>query len=147
MLKITFQQPENLMYDVDSYFKFNHNPEWFADELVKQMVLDVDKTEIKGPYLAVSPVLGAIPPSEISGGVKALILALKTDLVIYGSACGDNCAKWFIEIGKKKDVIVYFGHLMNFPQNFDAVCLDNGNEIHSIDDFEVEYLRARGYDL
>lgn len=135
MLKFTFREPEKLTYSIDAYFNSWYDKEWFNDELVKQIVLDVDKTEIVGPNLAISPVFGAMPPTKISGGAKALILALKTDMVIWGTACGDNCAKWFIEIGKLKDVIVYLTYPMKFPCDFDAVCLDDGKEIHSAKDF------------
>lgn len=60
------------------------------------MVLDVDKSEVLSPYCIQSPVLGQIPPTGLSGRVKALIMALKTDWEIWATACGNNCAKYGI---------------------------------------------------
>lgn len=141
MLQITFKEPEKLNRSVDKYFNNWYDKEWFNDPFVKEMVLDVDKTEIVGPNLAISPVFGAMPPTKISGGVKTLIMAWKTDRLVYGTACGDNCAKWLIEIGKRKDILVYLEHPMRFPDVFEAVCVDNDKEIHSYKDFIHYYLR------
>lgn len=142
MLKITFKEPEGLIRFTSKYFDSWRDKEWFDDPFVREMVLDVDKTEIKGPNLAISPVFGAIPPEKISGGTKALIMAWKTDWIINGSSCGDNCAKWLVEIGKRKDILIYLGHPMRFPDVFEAVCVDNGKSIHSYIDFLNEYIEV-----
>ena len=60
-----------------------------------------------------------IAPTMISGGVKALILMLKEDFIIWGTACGDNCSKWIIEIAKQKDFTICLEHVMNFPEEFE----------------------------
>lgn len=124
-----------MIRDVDNYFNHWHDTEWFNDSIVQQIVLDIDKTKIEGPNLAISPVLGAIPPTKISGGSKCLILALKTDNLIYGSGMGDNCVSWLLKIAEKKDVRMYLGHIMDFPEKFEAVCLDDERQIHSRNDF------------
>ncbi|MBR6060665.1 MAG: DUF4869 domain-containing protein [Spirochaetales bacterium] len=42
-----------------------------------------------------SPILGAIPPEKLSGGVQTLIMIYeKPDLVFDATSCGENCAKW-----------------------------------------------------
>ena len=41
------------------------------------MIRDVDQSEVVGEQLIQSPVLGAIPPAQLSGGVKTLILIYK----------------------------------------------------------------------
>ena len=79
MLSIRWGTTEDTIELVDSVFDNNYEDEWLNDPVVKEMVLDVDKSEILSPHCIESPVLGQIPPSELSGGVKALILALKTD--------------------------------------------------------------------
>ncbi len=38
------------------------------------MIKDVDKSTVIAPRIIESPVLGAITPRELSGGVKTLIL-------------------------------------------------------------------------
>ena len=48
--------------------------------------------------------LGQIPPERLSGGVKTLLLILnEPDRIFNASTCGDNCAKWIVEIGRIKE--------------------------------------------
>lgn len=144
MLYITFFDNENkAIWDIGSFFNFNYEDEWFDDPLVRQMVLDVDKTEIVSSQCAISPVLGQIPITKLSGGVKNLIMMLKEPGYLFrGSSCGDNCAKWIVEISKMHDIHMSLEHLMHFDMDFDAVCVDNGHEIHSNKDYVEEAIYA-----
>jgi hypothetical protein len=69
------------------------------------MIKDVDKSEVVGPHLIQSPVLGPISPRELSGGVKTLLLLAfdNSGKIFNATACGDNCAKWILEIAQNKD--------------------------------------------
>lgn len=134
-LQITFKKTKEVLYLVDKYFKFNYYEEWFDDPLVKEMVLDVDDTLVKNASDINSPVLGNISVNELSGGVKALILMLKEDRIIWATACGDNCAKWILEIAKRKKITICLEHNMEFEKDFDAYCIDNDKFIHSLDDY------------
>lgn len=68
------------------------------------MIKDIDGSDVVGAHLIQSPVLGPISTKEISGGVKTLILMAfdKSGKIFNASACGDNCARWIVEISKKK---------------------------------------------
>ena len=33
------------------------------------------------------------------------------------STCGDNCAKWILEIGKREDVTINLRHMMDFGKD------------------------------
>jgi hypothetical protein len=136
MLYVTFKEPEKSINSINAFFDFNREDEWFDDPFVKEMVKGVDNTEILGPEIAMSPILGAIPITKISGGAKALIVTLEMDRVMKSSQYGDNCTKYLAEIGKKRDCTVYVCHFLHFFEDFDAVCLDDGREIHSVDDWE-----------
>ena len=59
---------------------FEYEDEWLQDEFVQKMILDVDKSEVLNSGVIKSPILGLIPPTEISGGVKALILIYQISL-------------------------------------------------------------------
>lgn len=135
MLYITFKEPEKMIYNVDVWFNNRSETAWLEDPFVKEMVEDVDHSHILGPYCIQSPVLGQIPPTDLSGGVKALIIMYKTDHIVYATACGDNCSKWIAEIGKRKDLTIYLEHVMKFPDPFEAMCIDNGVHIQSDLDF------------
>lgn len=66
------------------------------------MIKDIDKSEVISAHLIVSPILGLISKKEIFEGVKTLILMAfdNSGKVFNASSCGDNCAKWIVEIGK-----------------------------------------------
>lgn len=135
MLYITFKKSDGVLIYIDSYFNLNYEDIWFEDQLIKEMILDVDKSTVVSANCIESPVLGFIAPQKLSGGVKALILMLKESRVVWATACGDNCAKWIVEIAKQKDITICLEHVMEFPDEFEAICLDNNTEIHNMLDF------------
>lgn len=47
---------------------------WLDDPLAKRMIKSVDKSEVLGERLIRSKALGLIPPTDLSGGVKTLLL-------------------------------------------------------------------------
>ena len=124
-----------VLTDAPRYFDNVWEDEWLEDPLVKQMIKDVDNSEVISPHLIESPVLGPIGPKDISGGVKVLILLLKDTSFIYNiSNCGDNCAKWILEICKDKDIVAYLEHVMHFKDPFDIKILNTGNVVHRMQD-------------
>ncbi len=140
MLSIRYGKGEDTVLNVDAVFNNNYEDEWFDDSLVRQMVLDVDKSEVISPNCIQSPVLGQISPRDLSGGVKALILSLKTDMEIWATACGDNCAKWFLEIAKIKDITISISHLFNFPSDeFNFADAATGKEYNNYNEFIFSY--------
>ena len=63
-----------------------------------KMIQDVDHCTVISSHVIDSPILGAITPRELSGGVKVLILMLKDDSFIYNmSNCGDNCVYFEVD--------------------------------------------------
>lgn len=135
MLYITFKKTEDVLIYISNYFDVNYDEEWFQDSFVKDMMQDVCGATVLPCGVIDIKDYGKVAPTQLSAGVKALILMLKTDRVVYATACVDNCAKWIIEIAKKKDVTICLQHYMEFEEDFVAVCLDNNKEIHSVDDY------------
>lgn len=136
MLYIRFGRTKNTVVSVDSYFDLNYEENWFNDVLVQKMITDVDKSTVLSPNCIQSDALGQIPPTKLSGGVKALILLLKeSNIEIWASACGDNCAKWIIEIGKRKNINIVLEHGMDFKTDFDAICVNDGSEIRTMHEY------------
>ena len=102
------------------------------------MIRDVDKSEVVSPHLIESPVLGPVSVKEISGGVKTLILMAfdQSGKIFNASACGDNCAKWILEIGSKKDLTINLRHIMDFGEGEFEIKILNTNEIvHNMEQF------------
>ena len=76
MLKVFFGNMPEAIYNTAVYFKNDYEDEWIVDPRVKEMILDVDHSEVMYSGVIDSPVLGKIPPLGLSGGVKTLILVL-----------------------------------------------------------------------
>ena len=131
------------MQDAPAYFDNVYEDEWIEDEFVKEMILNVDHSSVISAHIIESPILGAITPKELSGGVKVLILMLKDDSFIYNmSNCGDNCAKWILKIAEKKDLIVYLQHIMRFEGEFEIKIMNTGKIVHNRDEYVLGLLEA-----
>ena len=118
MLTIIYGDVENSIYNTNVYFKNTYEPEWLETELAKQMIKDVDGSDVVSGECINSSVLGQIPPERLSGGVKTLLLILnEPDRIFNASTCGNNCAKWILEIGKQQDVTINLRHMMSFGKD------------------------------
>ena len=136
MLSVYYGDMPEAIYNPALFFKNSYSDDWITDELSKEMIRDVDKSEVIGPRIIDSPVLGGITPRELSGGVKTLICIYKRpDRVFNASACGDNCAKWLLEIGKRQDVTINLRHLMDFGEKeFSIKVLNTDQTVHNMNE-------------
>lgn len=81
-----------------------------------------------------SKALGVIPVTKISGGLKTLLLLQHDHTKIYNvSTCGDNCAKWVLEIAKryKEDMIINLRHIMDFGDKPFEIRIMNNDTIYA----------------
>ena len=135
MLSIFFGKYEekNYINNPDLYFDNTYEDSWLEAQLAREIVKDIDKSELVGPNLVISPVLGSISVNRISGGAKTLIqIANDSEHVYNASACGDNCASWLLKIGEEKDVLVRLGHIMHFSEdNFTIKIANTGDIVHT----------------
>jgi len=141
MLYIHFGKMEGEVYNPPIYFGNQYDDEWIVNPLSIEMIADVDKSKVIGPRLIESPVLGAITPKELSGGVKTLILMAfdNSGKIFNASAGGNNCAKWIIEIAKQKDLTIALHNIMSFKGlPLEAVILNDGRKVKG----HSEYLEA-----
>ena len=145
MLKIWYNTGIEYLNDAPAYFDNVYEDEWLEDDLVKEMIRDVDHSEVLTPHIIESPVLGAITPRELSGGVKVMILMLKDDSFIYNmSNCGNNCAKWVLKIAEKKDLTVFLRHIMRFEGEFEIQIMNTGRIVHNRSEYVRGLLEAEG---
>ena len=134
MLSIIFGNADNTIYHPPTYFDNTYEDNWITAPLSVEMIKDVDKSEVVGPHLIQSPVLGPISTKELSGGVKTLILMAfdETGKVFNASACGNNCAKWILKIAEKKDLTIRLGYLMDFGKdNLNIEIVNLGKTVHN----------------
>lgn len=141
MLKIYFGEMKGEIYNPPLYFANQYEDEWITSQLSKEMILDVDKSEVISAHVIESPVLGAITPLQLSGGVKTLILMAHDDTGRFfnASAGGDNCAKWILRIAEEKDLTITLHNIMSFQDlDIKAEILNGGRIINNY----TEYLDA-----
>lgn len=135
MLHIFFGDMPSAIYNTEVYFKNTYDEAWFEDDFAKEIVQKVDGSEVMGPQAIQSPVLGVIPPTDLSGGVKTLLLIKNCpEQVFNASTCGDNCAAFILRLGEERDITINLRHIMDFgPGSFDAHVLNDDSMVHNMD--------------
>ena len=132
MLRIYYGEleSEKYIFNPDVFFNNSYEDDWITDSISRQMIKDIDGSDVVGPRLIDSPYLGAIPVERLSGGVKTLILMkFDSEHIFNASACGDNCAEWILKIGSEKDLTIRLGYLMNFGKNDFEIEVANLNTV------------------
>jgi hypothetical protein len=145
MLNVFFGDMPEAVYNTAVFFKNDYEDEWIIDPVVKEMIRDVDRSEVIDSGIIDSPVLGKIPPLGLSGGVKTLILVkFEPEKVFNASTCGDNCAKWLLNIAEEEDRTVNLRHIMDFGESaFEIRILNNGAVVHNMTelvDIAIDYI-------
>ena len=127
MLNIFFGDMPEAIYNTEVYFKNTYQDQWFEDDFAKRVIKSVDKSEVLDTHLIKSPVLGLIPPVMLSGGTKTLLLIKNNpELVFNASTCGDNCARFILELARQRDVTINLRRIMRFGKRFKANVLNDG---------------------
>lgn len=134
MLHIFYGHMPEAVYNTSVYFKNVYEDAWITDSAAREMIYDIDKSTVIEGTVIDSPVMGKIPPTSLSGGVKTLLLiANEPEKVFNASNCGDNCAKWLLKLGREKDITINLLHLMHFGKGeFDIHILNTGQTVHSM---------------
>lgn len=145
MLKVFFGDMPEAIYNTAVFFKNDYEDEWITDPMVVEMIRDVDHSEVLDSGVIDSPVLGKIPPLNLSGGVKTLILVrFEPDKVFNASTCGDNCAKWLLRIAEDEDRVINLRHIMDFGKGpYVIEILNNNTVVHNSKEYSeiaVDYV-------
>ena len=150
MLSIFFGDMPEAIYNTNVYFQnqydlspFFYTPLEYPEDIYyrQEIIQDVDKSEVVSANLIDSPVLGAISPKELSGGVKTLLLMAndKSGKVFNASTCGDNCAKWILQLGKQGKLVINLRHLMDFGSGeFKIKVLNTGRIVRNMKELVAE---------
>lgn len=141
MLSVFFGDMPDAIYNTSVYFQNQYRDDWLTKPLSKEIIQDVDKSEVVSANLIDSPVLGAISPKELSGGVKTLLLMVndKSGKVFNASTCGDNCAKWILQLGKQGKLVINLRHLMDFGSGeFKIKVLNTGRIVRNMKELVAE---------
>jgi len=140
MLNIFYGDMKEAVYNTAAYFKYDYEDNWITDPFVKKMIKDVDQSIVLDSGVIDSPVLGKIPPTGLSGGVKTLILVkFEKNKIFNASTCGDNCAKWILQLGKQGKLVINLRHLMDFGSGeFKIKVLNTGRIVRNMKELVAE---------
>ena len=103
MLSVYFGDMPEAIYNTATYFKNSYRSSWITDPYAVSIIKDVDRSDVVSENVIESPVLGSISPLQLSGGVKTLLL-MRFDRkhIFNASTCGDNCAKWILDMAQAR---------------------------------------------
>ncbi len=150
-LSMYFGHLNNEIFAVDSYFDSCYESSWFESDIAKSILKEIcNMVEMNGLAITVDYYkrgdLVTISPEKLPGGVKALLIMLNTDKIVQACRCGNNCAKWILEISKVKRLKIAIVSFMTFRTDFDAYVINDGSYIHSYEDYifkSVEFLNKK----
>lgn len=115
LLRIYFGEKSNTIYNTSLFFKNRYEDKWITDPFAQVIIKDIDKSEVVDEKTISSPILGNIPPVQLSGGVKALLLMKNFPGKMFNASnCGDNCAKWILKLAEERDFSINLFHVMDF---------------------------------
>lgn len=143
MLNVYFGQMPDAIYNTAIYFKNTYRDSWITDSLGIQMIKDVDRSDVVSASVIQSPVLGAITPLSLSGGVKTLLLVQHDRKHVFNaSTCGDNCAKWLLWMAEHRKVLINLHHVMDFGKGeFKIRVANDGAIAHNMSELLRESAR------
>lgn len=149
MLKIQYGNMPQAIYNTSVYFNNSYLDNWITNPLAKKIINDIEKGKVLSPQAIDTKALGVIPVTQISGGTKTLLLMLNEPSKVYNaSTCGNNCAKYILEIAKQlnQDLIINLHHLMDFGNGkFEIQILNSGVIVHDMKELvlnSLDYLSA-----
>lgn len=104
--------PVNQILDTRAYFRVLKKAWWFEDDFVKSFLRAVDRTEVLFQEALKDEIGNGISTEMISTGCKTLCCLYYDDsgAALYGSAMGDNCIPFYMEIARHKDISLFYEH-------------------------------------
>lgn len=148
MLRIHFGKMPDEIYNTEVYYANQYDKMWVMDEFAKRVIADIDCSTVLAPDLIENELFGVFNSTELSAGVKTLLLIKNQPNRIFNiSNCGDNCAKYLLELAETRDIKVCLHHLMDFGRSFSVKIINEGRRKVISDPIEYlmladEYLRG-----
>ena len=140
MLHIYFGDYPEAIYNTKVYFDNTYKDKWITKSISKEIIKDVDKSEVLDEKTILSPVFGNMSPKKLSGGTKTLLLIDNDSKKVFNaSTCGDNCAKWILKIAQDRKVVINLRHLMDFGKDeFKIKVINTGKIVYNMSELVLE---------
>ena len=120
MLNVYFGKKKDVIFFISDVFDEEFEKEWFDIDMVKEIILDIDKSVSISNGIIDSPYLGLITPKDLSTGTKTLILMLCDENLngryFDGDFMGDNCMPWLYKISQIKDINITLTNIPSFRE-------------------------------
>jgi hypothetical protein len=94
---------------------------WVASDFGRRMINDLTGATVVSGRLIDDPILGAIPPADLAGGIKSTLMAVFcedfTDYYYAGDKFGDNCYPWLVKGARVAlhDIKIRVGRILRAP--------------------------------
>ncbi len=145
MLKVYFGSCKDEVYNTAMFYENQYDKNWVTDDFAKRIIKDIDDSEVIAPDVIQNEIFGTFTSNELSAGVKTLLLIKNFPNKIFNiSNCGDNCAKYILELVSDRDIKVTLHHAMDFGENF-AIKVINDRRRRVITDPKEYILLAHKY--
>ena len=140
MLHIYFGDYPEAIYNTKVYFDNTFKDKWITKSISKEIIKDVDKSEVLDEKTILSPIFGNMSPKKLSGGTKTLLLIDNDSKKVFNaSICGDNCAKWILKIAQDRKVVINLRHLMDFGKDeFKIKVINTGKIVYNMSELVLE---------
>lgn len=124
MLNIVFGRenaPEGYVLDTRVYFKRHQKLSWFEDPFVQKIAFNIggNKHVMKNVFEA--PNGNLITEDKLPTGCKTLCCIYfeeNNEKYFYGSAMGDNCVTFLMDIARNKNINIFLEHFMDIPGKY-----------------------------
>lgn len=144
MLRIYFGSLPDEIYNTEMFYENQYDRNWVMDDFAKEIIKDIDSSEVIAPDLIKNDVFGSFSSTELSAGVKTLLLIKNMPNKIFNiSNCGDNCAKYLLKLAEDRDIKVTLHHAMDFGKNFSVKVINEGKRKEITDATEFLMLAHR----
>ena len=126
MLRIYFGNLKDEIYNTEMFYENQYDKNWVMDDFAREVIKDIDSSEVIAPDLIRNDVFGSFPSTELSAGVKTLLLIKNMPNKIFNiSNCGDNCAKYLLQLAENRDIKVTLHHAMDFGTDFSVKVIND----------------------
>ncbi len=148
MLKIFFGEHPDEIYNTEVYYANQYDKNWVMDPFAQKIIREIDSSTVIAPDVIQNDVFGSFSSTELSSGVKTMLLIQNQPNRIFNiSNCGDNCAKYLLELAQKRDIKVCLHHVMQFDEPFSVKIINEGRRKIITDPMEylmlgIQYLRG-----
>ena len=141
MLSVYFGDMPEAIYNTATYFKNSYRSSWITDPYAVSIIKDVDRSDVvwwrssRSPRRSPRGRTREGPGSaQLSGGVKTLLLMrFDRKQIFNASTCGDNCAKWILDMAKDRKLVVNLYHVMDFGrEDFKIKVVNSGRIVHNM---------------